>query len=56
MYRLPEKERTDDHAIDWSLVLNGEEIDYESNALVCEFDACSIDLDKSQPEKIRIKI
>ena len=56
MYRLPEKERTDDHAIDWSLVLNGEEVDRESNALVCDFDACSIDVDSDNKDEIMVRI
>ena len=56
MNRLTENKRTDDHMIDWTLVLNGKQIASGSHALICDFDALSVDLDRDGEGEILVKL
>lgn len=56
MYQLPEVEQSDDHVIDWTMVLNGEKVASGTHALLCDFDTMCPDLDNDGKAEILVKL
>ncbi|MBR4760159.1 MAG: hypothetical protein IK078_08455 [Lachnospiraceae bacterium] len=56
MHQLPDEEMTDEHAVDWTLVVNGKQVSQGSHALYCDFDTLSVDLDRDNQDEIVVRI